>query len=240
MDKIGEFAYPTLASFAEAISMAKEALDRGGIISTKIATEKLGYNIKNPKAIGGVIYKRFDDLCMFGLLKRERGGLRATDLAQEALNPHDSLKASSGKAKALRKIPIINKAYNEWNGKVPENEAFPANLEKLTSVSWIEAQKRAQSLRKLFIEVFPYLDAAEGLPSLAATSEPEVRGEEKMPEIQVPPATSTFDIKAGEIFMRLPKNKKAVIKARKLLDLFEDEIEVGKEEVKKKEKTAPG
>lgn len=225
MEKIGDFEYPVLASFADAISITNEALKRGGIISIKDTAEKLGYAIKQGQAVSGTIYKRLDDLCMFGLLKRERGGLRATNLGQDALHPHDKLKASTGKAAALRKIPIINKAYNELNGKIPEREAFSANLEKLTSVSWLEAQKHAQSLRKLFIEAFSYLRSAEGLPPLVQVGESEARGEIKMPEVSAPLESSSFDIRAGEIFIRIPKTKKALIKARKLLDLFEDEIE---------------
>jgi hypothetical protein len=40
--------------------------------------------------------------------------LKATDLAKQALDPYDFSVANKGKAKALRTISIIDKAFNVW------------------------------------------------------------------------------------------------------------------------------
>ncbi|MDH5688048.1 MAG: hypothetical protein OEZ48_09345 [Candidatus Bathyarchaeota archaeon] len=161
MQEIGKFTYPERGTFQDALKVAKKALqDYGGVIPNEKAAEELGYKIKDRSSMSGFIYKRFDDFCMFGLTKRERGVIRTTDLAVKALDPTDTEKATEGKAEAVRKVHIIAKAYDDWNGEMPSDTAFPARIGQITSVSWIEAQKHAESLRKLFNETFPYLKAA--------------------------------------------------------------------------------
>ena len=44
-----------------------------------------------------------------------------------------------------------------WNGKNPDATAFPAKLAQITGISWQEAKKHAENVRKLFVELFPYL-----------------------------------------------------------------------------------
>jgi hypothetical protein len=158
MDKIGEYEYPNLGTFNEALSLAKEALDKhGGIMPSIDAAHKLGYNVKNAAAIGGQIYKRINDLCVFGLFTRERGCLKTTPLAVEALHPYDSTTATEGKAKAIRRIKLVERAFDAWNAEIPDEIAFPAKLVDITGVSWQEAQKHAKAVRTLIIEAFQYL-----------------------------------------------------------------------------------
>jgi hypothetical protein len=96
---------------------------------------------------------------MYNVMARERGFMVATDVAKEALDPYDPRKAAEGKVKAIRQIPIVKEAFTKWNGEIPQETAFPSKLVDLLSIQWQEAQKHAESLRKLFIELFPYLKA---------------------------------------------------------------------------------
>jgi hypothetical protein len=158
MQEIGEYEYPEKISFKEVLNLTEDTLTKyGGMISNFDAAKKLGHSVTNPKAISGWIFKRFEDACAFGLLKKERGGLRSTDLAVEALDPFNREKASAGKAKAIRNIKLIADAFDAWNGEIPDATAFPAKIAQITNISWQETQKHAETLRKLFIEVFPYL-----------------------------------------------------------------------------------
>jgi len=180
METIGKYTYPSRGSFGEALSIAEEALKKyRGIIPNKAAAEVLKYTVKN--VIGGEIYKKFEDLTMFGLFKRGRGTLETTDLATEALDPYDKSKASQAKARALRNIKLIADAFTELKGEIPDSNAFPAFLTRFAGISWQEAQKRSESVRKLYIEAFPYLKEGGGevigpLPLGGETKLPEMIG----------------------------------------------------------------
>jgi len=166
MEKIGDYAYPTLGTFADALNLAEVTLKKyGGIIPNIDAAQALGYNVKDRAAISGTIYKRINDLEMFQLFVRERGGLKTTELAAQALNPYDSTQAAEGKVKALRNITLINRAFDAWNGEIPDETAFPAKLAEITGVSWLEAQKHVSVVRKLIIEAFQYLKSSAALPA---------------------------------------------------------------------------
>jgi hypothetical protein len=156
--KVGEYDYPVETTFAEALKVAQLAITKyEDKMSNKDVAEALGYKVKNPNAISGYIFRRFDEICLYNIMKRERGFMVTTDIAKEALDPYDPRKAEEGKAKAIRQMPIVKKAFTEWNGQIPQETAFPSKLVDLLSIQWQEAQKHAENLRKLFIELFPYL-----------------------------------------------------------------------------------
>jgi len=167
---VGEYLYPNKVTFSEALRIAKIAIDKyDGKMPNKDVAEALGYKIKNPNAISGYIFRKFDDICSYNLMKRERGFLEVTSLAEEALDPYDSRRAQKGKAKAIRQMKIVNKAFTEWNGEIPPETAFPSKLIDLLGISWKEAKKHAEPLRKLFIELFPYLQAVSEQEPLQPT-----------------------------------------------------------------------
>lgn len=229
MQEIGEFNYPDRGTFQDALKVAQRAInDFGGIIPNIRVTEELGYNIKNPAGISGFIYKRFDDFCMFGLTIRERGVIRTTDLAEKALDPTDTARSAEGKAEAIRKIHIVAKAYDEWNGEIPSETAFPAKITQLTSVSWIEAQKHVEPLRKLFTEVFPYLRVSPEISTPPSSDEPGARALEfARTSEQMQPLTPSpwLEAKVADVYIRTPRSKKGLETARKLLELMELEIQ---------------
>jgi hypothetical protein len=162
---IGKYKYPDQVTFAEALNIAQLAIAKfEGKMSNKDVAEALGYKIKDPSAISGYIFRKFDDLCAYGLMKRQRGFVKITEIAEEALDPYDPRKAQDGKAKAIRQIPIVCDAFTQWNGEIPSETAFPAKLTEFKDISWQEAQKHAEKLGKLFNEVFPYLKTTSMIP----------------------------------------------------------------------------
>ena len=102
-------------------------------------------------------------------MRRERGFMVATDTAKDALDPYDKRKAEDGKARAIRQMPIVSKAFTDWNGEIPQETALPSKLVDLLTIPWQEAQKNAESLRKLFIEAFPYLKTVQTTQTGAAS-----------------------------------------------------------------------
>jgi hypothetical protein len=154
---VGKYSYPNQVTFPEALEIARTAITKfDGKMSNVAVAEALGYKVK-PNAISGYIFRKFDDVCAYGLMKRQRGFLRITDTAIQALDPYDASKARDGKAKAISQMPIVKEAFTQWNGIIPQETALPSKLTDLLGVSWQEAQKHSESLRKLFNEVFPLL-----------------------------------------------------------------------------------
>jgi hypothetical protein len=226
MNKIGDYEYPTLGTFEEALEIAKDAIQKyGGIIPNEKAAEKLGYKIKDAKKISGPIYKRLGDLASFGLFSKIRGGYQTTDLAEKALDPYNSANAEEGKAEAVRKIPIVSKAFTEWKGEIPAETAFPAKVQGIIeSISWNEAQKHADSLRKLFIEVFPYLKIASN-DTYRSGSE---AGGEPMGSITEPKDTRGLkilgELRTEEYGIIKLKDKTSIAMARMALESLEQKI----------------
>jgi len=159
MDKINNYAYPTLRTFKDALDLAQLALEKyAGVIPVADAARKLGYTINNPKSISGTIYKHINDICMYGLLTRDvRGALKTTPLAKEALDPFDKTKAALGKAKALRGIELIARAFDAWGGQIPDDTALPARLNELTGAEWTECKSKAEGIKIIINEAIPYL-----------------------------------------------------------------------------------
>jgi hypothetical protein len=224
MNKIGNYAYPEKTSFKEALSVAQEAITKyaGTMPNDKVAI-KLGHDIKNPDSISGWIYRRFDDICLFGLTERNKGAVKSTSLAEKALDPNDEKRASEGKAEAIRNVQIIAKAFDEWNGEIPTETAFPAKIGELTNVSWVEAQKHAETLRNLFIETFPYLKSVPGIPG-GGSLESGGEGDEMESKTDLGSLTINAREQGFTFSKTLPFNKGGLESLKKLIDFLETQI----------------
>ena len=236
MNQIGSFEYPNLGTFSDALTLAQEAISKyAGIIPNVDAVQKLGYTVKNPAAISGPIYKRINDLAAFGLFTRERGALRTTQLAADAFDQYDSAKANEGKARAIRNIAIIGKAFDAWEGQIPDNTAFPAKLVQITDVTFAEAQKHVESLKKLFSETFPYLKASPGmLTPLSEAALPAERRDNGMSQTLT--ETTTISQPRGEMRSTIGtivvKDKRTWRIARDLLYALGEQLGLTEEEMK--------
>ncbi len=189
-----EYEYPTRVTFNEALQVTQAAVKRfGGIIPNFEATKILGYNFTSPSAIPGYVYKRFDEITMFGLLERDmvNRGLKATALGKRAFSDYQA-EAIKARREAIERIPIVKKAFDEWKGEVPEDDAFPAKLVELTSAKRQEAETHVANLKKIISECFPILQSPEpGQPGplrRADIMRPEAgaeRGEKRLVESPV-------------------------------------------------------
>lgn len=225
MDKIGEFEYPTLGTFDEAIRIAEEALIKHeGVIPVAEALRKIGLNPSLPGNISGSYYHKLDDLTSFGLFKRESGALRTLPLADKACHPHDSAIASQAKGEAIRgNLPLVAKLYDAWLGELPEESAFPAKLEKTLGISWQDARKHTKRLRRLLIETFPYLSPYAG-PEVVDAGPSD--GEVALPiKQQLPTSSETVLRPYGEVRTTIGsvviRNKRQLKLARDLLEELE-------------------
>lgn len=188
MLNIGKYTYPNQITFAEALEIARTAITRfDGKMSNKDMAEALGYKVKDPDAISGYIFRKFDDVCAYGLMKRQRGFVKVTDVAIEACDPYDSRKSNAAIVRAIKQMPIVSDAFTQWNGEIPSETAMPSKLVDLLAVSWQDAQRHAESLRKLFVELFPYLKStAEGTRTITVHDQIVGRDEVTVEKLETP------------------------------------------------------
>lgn len=237
MEQVGKYKYPNQVTFAEALKIAQIAISKyEGKMSNKDMAEALGYKVKDPAAISGYIFRKFDDVCSYGLMKRQRGFVKVTEIAEEALDPYDTRKAQDGKAKAIRQIPIVNDAFTQWNGEIPSETAFPAKLTEFKDISWKDAQKHAEPLRKLINEVFPYLKSSPAIspPTLPKGSGVGGEGDEMNPEQDIGNMTLSARGRDFGFTKTLPFTRNGISEMKKLVEFLESQI--GETEESKKTK----
>ncbi len=225
MDKIGEYVYPTLGKFGDAVAISEKAIENfGGIIPMPDAAKVLGYTIHENTKLSGTVYKRLNDLESFGLFKRDRGGLRITDLAKDALNPNEEETAQSGTIKAIRNITIIGKAFDEWNGVLPDITALPGKLSEIVGIPWTDCRKHSGSLYKLFDETFHLLGSKDEFPTngtLNVSSASNFFTEQRIGEQKSPILKGELKTTIGSVFITDNSTLKL---ARNLLDVFEEKL----------------
>jgi len=225
MKKIGNYEYPNYGAFEDSVAITRKAIENfGGIIPLPDAARVLGYKIHEKTKLSGTVYQRIKDLECFGLFRRDRSGLRITDLARSALHPYDEETAKDGKIKAIRNITIIGKAFDQWNGNIPDISAFPGKLADISDINWTDCKKHVPTLNKLFVETFPYLRSQnESTPGgtideiSTSKSFTEVRVGEQKPHVLKGELKSTI----GSVFIT---DISTLNLARKLLDVFEEQL----------------
>jgi hypothetical protein len=231
---VGKYSYPNQVTFAEAIEIAKTAITRfDGKMSNVAVAEALGYKAPKSDAISGYIFRKFDDICAYGLMKRQRGFLKVAEVAIQALDPYDTEKAREGKAKAINQMPIVKEAFTQWNGEIPSETALPSKLTDLLGVSWQEAQKHTETLRKLFIELFPYLKStSETTRSIVVHDHGVGRDEITVEKFETPIGSN--ELRTEEYGILKIKDEVSVDMAITILKSLKEKLEASK---KKDEKT---
>jgi hypothetical protein len=236
---VDKYSYPNQATFAEALEIAKTAIAKyDGKMSNVALAEALGYKTPKADAISGYIFRRFDDLCAYGLMKRQRGFVKTTDIAEQALDPFDAKRAREGKAKAILQMPIVKDAFTQWNGEIPQETAFQSKLTDLLGGNWKEAQKHAETLKKLFIEVFPYLKATPEMPPTPPTGAGaggdriNMNAGQEQGDMTVSARGKNFGFTKT-----LPFTKDGITQLKKLIDFLETQIseDTAKETTKTKQ-----
>jgi hypothetical protein len=229
MLNIGKYGYPNQVTFAEALEIAKTAITRfDGKMSNKDMAEVLGYKVKDSNAISGYIFRKFDDVCAYGLMKRQRGFVRVTDIAIEACDPYDSRKSSVAIARAIKQMPIVSDAFTQWNGEIPSETAIPSKLVDLFAVSWQDAQKHAESLRKLFIELFPYLKSTpETTRHIVVEDQGVGRDEAKVEKFETPIGSN--ELRTEEYGILKIKDEVSVDMAMTILKSLKEKLQASKE-----------
>lgn len=232
MGRIGKLEYPA-KSLEKAVNDARGIEKKpfeGKVNDTNDLADSWGH--KNPKS--GSFKERIISLIRYGLAERLNGGLRLTRLAMDILHPENDLVSQKAKEGAFNKIELFQE-LRKVVGDKPKTDNFWIVLKQITNVDKSIALKQAESIRKVYLESVKYITLAEkpGQPTLV---EGIGRREIEVPEpMKMPIAPEIGEYRAGNIYVRSPKNKEAIDEIRDILNMWEKRLKTETPRIKRKE-----
>lgn len=229
--KIGNYTIPN-NRLRDLIEDAKKVYEK--FPNEEVETEFIAHTLDNSPTSGS-FKQKLADLRTYGLLEG-RGKIRISELGKKVTYGHEDEKREAFE-KIIKNIPLWGIFLDKYGVSIKEDN-FWVDLAKITGLERPESQNKAELVRKAYIEDVRYLELAKK-PSESPNYAPQMdeaidRGEKKMIdhperveaslEDKVRPE-SIEEIKFGDIRIWIPKqNAKAVIMAKKLLELYEEGI----------------
>ena len=163
MNKIGEYSYPSIGTFLDAMTISKKAIENfGGIIPIPDAAKVLGYKIVGKTNISGTVYKRFNDWSSKGKLMTlfetlvQAPGLEWVFIEGSIVRAHQHSAGAAGEANQAigksrggktTKIPMAVDAYGlpiEFlitGGAVHDSKAAAELIDTLPASDYMIADK---------------------------------------------------------------------------------------------------
>lgn len=186
----------------------------------------------------GAFVQKLADMRSYGLIDR-RGKIKVSELGKQITYGTESEKTEA-LDKILRNIPLWGILLDKYGVNIKE-ETFWVDLAQITGVERLEAQTKANDIRKAYLEDVRYYKPVEKAqePELDQAKQPELvtgpidRSQNKMTPSQDPKVLSGSkakpegidEINLGDIRIWIPKgDAKAVSKAKKLLDIYIEDI----------------
>ena len=216
--KIGSYTIPDLRLFPkihEATRLIYEnyRLDEARD-ETAVAT------LLRHKSPSGAFYSKIADLRLYGLL--ESRGIKATPLAEKLTYGTEQEKQEATN-KAILNVPLWKELYSRFGVELPESN-FWVQLQRITGLDPLEAQKHADSVRKAYLDDASHIKAIE---------KPEIGGR-AVGAGRIDISMSTINIQAGQFSQTIPYTKEGIELAKGFLDLLGKQLKT-KEETPKEE-----
>ncbi len=179
----------------------------------------------------GSFMQKLADLRSYGLIEG-RGKIKVSELGKKVTYGTEPEKVEALE-EIIKNIPLWGSIFDKYGVNIKE-ENFWVDLAQITSVERLEAQTKANEIRKAYLEDIRYYKPVEKPPeslNLPTQQIDEVinRNEKKMtpPQETRMPIDSKVkpegidEINLGDIRIWIPKgDAKAVSKAKKLLDIY--------------------
>ena len=160
------------------------------------------------------------DIRLYGLL--EPRSLKVTPLAEKMTYGTEEEKQEATN-KAILTIPLWKELYSRFGVKLPDSN-FWVQLQQITGLDSLEAQKYVDSVRKAYLD-----DASH----IRATKHGESGGADKMSD-RIDIDVSTINIQAGQFNQTIPLTKEGIELAKGFLDLLGRQIKTKEEKPKEK------
>ena len=203
MAKLGPYSYPDIR-FGDAVEIAGRILSKfKGTVSVKGLAWELGMAENS-----GTLFAKVAALRDFGLVDG-RGELRVTPLAQRVLHPSTPSEARQARAEAFRRVELLRRLYERFQGEVPDDAGLLIGLEEVTKAPRDEIIRRAGLLHKHLA------DAARVLVRATATAprpEPSGPGQQNIYSLPGASARSSPEIseESSELYVAAGSARLAV------------------------------
>jgi len=213
MAKIGSFEYPDFhfKSLLEAIEVLVIKFN-GKVSSSKTFAEALKH--KSDKS--GAFLRKIADLRRYGLIEKRE--LIATSIGKKIAKPlrgEDERKENINIA--IKNIPLWIKLYERLKTKTPNLDEFKLQLAEVTQDE-DDTRKNADKIRNLYIEAMSnYSD------NLEAKNNGDYSNYENVSNIPED-KKNMIDAKAGEVYIKLPRDKASIKVAEQLIKILETQI----------------
>lgn len=204
--RIGNFTIPLfrISSLIEPTKIVYEKYPDREVSQDALAA-LLGHKSKS----GGFLYK-LASLRAYGLLEG-RGNVRITEIGKTLTHPAPEANVYEAAKEAILKIPLWKELY-PIIGVEPPVKDFWADLSKIEGISVPESKNKEENVRKAYIGDMSYIKSLKKLGE-----------EEKLPP-EVPPKEGLERISFGDVIVQVPRDPKAIDRAKKLLDILKEEI----------------
>lgn len=167
MAKLGPYSYPDIR-FGDAVEIAGRILSKfRGVVSVKGLAWELGMAEGS-----GTLFAKVAALRDFGLVEG-RGELRVAPLAQRVLHPANSEEGRRSRAEAFRRVDLLRRLHERFQGEVPDDMGLLIALEELTKAPREEIIRRAGLIQKHLADAARVLSR----PAPAATAGAEHSGQ---------------------------------------------------------------
>lgn len=126
------------------------------VITTEHIAQALGHKPKS-----GGFNQKIADLKAYGLIDGSRGSYQVSDTGSKATFGN-KVEMDDALDKAVKRIDLWRIIYEKC-GKEPDQETFWIDLAEITGIPRPESQKKADAVRKAYIEDIKYLFSVEKL-----------------------------------------------------------------------------
>jgi len=212
--KIGNHSIPDLRLFPKLYEDIK-AIYENYRLDEADSEEAVAKLCGHRSAKSGSWYSKLADMRLYGLL--EPRGLKATSLAEKLTYGTDEEKQDAIN-KAILSVSLWKELYSRFGVELPESN-FWVQLQRITGLDPLEAQKHADSVRKSYLS-----DASH----IKSTKKPEFGGKGVQPD-PIDSSMSTINIQVGPYSQTIPYTKDGVKYAKGFLELLGKQLETADE-----------
>jgi len=228
MSKIGNYEFPDtrFRTILKAIEVLVTTL------KGKVEQEENYAKAMGQSQSGGFIQK-LSDLRKYKLISK-RGGIEATELAKKIVKPYTEQEKKEALNEAVRNIKLWVDLYNKIGEEQITEEQFKIHLSELAH-DRDKIDKLNSAIYNSYNEIKKYLIPRN-------TEETEKYLSDNIDDNIVENKDKKFDkdkmLKAeiGDYYIRIPKEKEAIKKAKQILDFMANDLNESREDKKPKEK----
>lgn len=219
--RVGNYTIPNLRLFAKVYNDIKVIYEnfRLDVAEDEDSVARL---LGHKSANSGAWKSKIADMRLYGLL--EPRAIKVTPLA-EKLTYGTVQEKQEAINKTIFNVPLWKELYSKFGVELP-NSNFWVQLQRITDLDHLEAQKFADPVRKAYLEDISYIKIVNKLEY----------GGPDMKEGRIDPSIATINIQAGQFSQSIPYTPEGIELAKGFLDLLGKQLKKPEKPEKKDSK----